>query len=112
MLYPNNSIVNIEDIGVGVNALHCITERIECCNGSDGGGSGEWYQLGQAVPIEGSEASSTANFSRTRGPSAVLLNRRNNATSPTGLYHCDVPDSGDVTRSLYIGVYGASGGEL
>ncbi len=51
------------------------------------------------------------NFSRSRRPSAVLINRRNNATSPIGLYRCEVLDRDGVLQSLYIGVYGASGGE-
>ena len=39
------------------------------------------------------------------------MNRRNNAISPTGLYRCEVLDSGGVLQSLYIGVYGRTGGE-
>ena len=105
VLYPNNSIVNIEDIGAGANALHCITDRVKCCKEASTGG---WYQPGMDLPLRGSRA---ANFSRSRAPSAVLLNRRNNATSPIGLYRCKVLDSRGVNQSVYIGVYGASDGK-
>ena len=99
----------MEDIGVGTKALHCITDKVQCCRERDGGAIGEWYQPGQTNnPVDGNGRISTEDFSRNRGPSAVLLNRRNAATSPTGLYHCEVPDSGDVIQSLYIRVYNAS----
>ena len=110
MLYPNNSIVNIEDIGARANALHCITDRMQCCRMSDGGEDGEWYQPGQASSVVGFGGTSRANFSRSRGPSAVLLNRRNGATSPAGLYRCEVPDSQDISHQLFIALYNASGG--
>ncbi len=45
-----------------------------------------------------------ANFSRSRRPSAVLLNRRNNATGPEGLYRCDVIDARNINRTLHIGI--------
>ena len=108
-LYPNNSIVNIADIGVGPNALHCITDREQCCSSVDGGASGEWYLPREPVPVVGNEDS---DFSQTRVSSAVLLNRRNNDTSPAGLYHCDILDSSGVLQSLFIALYNATAGEI
>ena len=36
----------------------------------------------------------------------VRLNRiRNNAISPTGIFHCELPVSDNVTQTLYVGVY-------
>ena len=111
-LYSNNSIINIADIGVGDHALHCITNRQQCCRNYHGGASGNWFLPGQNSGIGGGgESGSTADFSRSRRHIAVLLNRRNNATSPTGLYRCEVLDSGGVLQSLFIGVYGDTGGE-
>ncbi len=67
--------------------------------------SGEWFLPGGSSPINGSEESfSTANFSRSRRSSAVLLNRRNNAMGPEGLYRCDVIDKQNTLQSLYVGV--------
>ncbi len=47
---------------------------------------------------------STANFSRSRRSSAVLLNRRKNAIEPEGLYRCDVIDARNITQTLHIGI--------
>ncbi len=106
-MYPNNSIVTITDIVVGDNALFCLSNSISCCRSIDGGASGEWFLPGGSSPIDGGgEFSSTiADFSRSRRPSAVILNRRNNAIGPEGLYRCDVIDARNVVQSLYIGIY-------
>ena len=81
-LYSNNSIVTITDIGSGTNALYCFTNRTDCCRDSDGGANGEWFFPNRNV-VEENGRFSTLDFSRNRGPSAVLLNRRNNAMGPT-----------------------------
>lgn len=97
------------DIGVEENALYCITDRVECCRHHDGGQSGDWFLPGQTRAIYGGGPESSADFSMSRNPSAVLMHRRNGATSPIGVYRCEVLDSGGVLRSLYIGVYGDGG---
>ncbi len=100
-MYPNNSIV---DIGVGDNALFCLSNSSSCCRPRDGVASGEWFLPGGSSPIEGNgESSSTADFSRSRKSSAVLLNRRNSAMGPEGQYRCDVIDARNITQTLYIG---------
>ncbi len=105
-MYPNNSIVTITDIGVGDNALFCLSDSSSCCMTRNGVASGQWFLPGGSSPIEsGGESSSTANFSRSRRSSAILLNRRNNAIEPEGLYRCDVIDSRNITQSLYIGIH-------
>ena len=38
-LYPNNSIVNIVDVGALDEALRCVTDRMSCCTSGDGGSS-------------------------------------------------------------------------
>ncbi len=97
--------MTITDIGVGDNALFCLSDSSSCCRGSDGMASGEWFLPGGSSPISGNgESFSTANFSRGRRPSAVLLNRRNNAIGPEGLYRCDVLDGRNVVQSLYVGI--------
>ena len=50
-----------------------------------------------------------------RSYSSVILNRRNNAVGPTGIYTCAIPseaDSSATSRTLYIGVYGSTPGPL
>ena len=112
MLHPDSGIVSIMDIGVGDNALHCITDRGACCRGSDGGTSGSWILPGQTSEVSGSGDASNEDFSTSRGPSAVLLNRRDGAAGPVGLYRCRVLDARGFLRSLFIGVYGNTGGEI
>lgn len=42
---------------------------------------------------------------RNRGPSVVRLNRRNNATMPTGMFHCEIEDNDEINNDIYIGIY-------
>ena len=102
MAYSNNSVVTITDIGEGDMSLYCITSRSECCRSSDGGERGDWFLSGRDSAVEGT---SLADFSRRREPRTVVLDRRNNAVVPIGLYRCEVPDAGNTIQLLYIGVY-------
>ena len=106
VLYPNNSVVSLTDIGEGYNALHCLTNLNTCCRGVDGDSAGQWFLPGQTSPVVDVNApiAGTKNFTRNRGPSAVLLNRRTGAVGPTGLFICQVPDGSGMERTLYIGV--------
>ena len=49
------------------------------------------------------------NLYRTRGHMRVNLNRRRGGVE--GIYHCVIPDSTNVTQTIYIGVYTARNGE-
>ena len=99
--YPNNSILNVEDIGEGDHALACQTDRSPCCFSQYR--IGEWYYPnGTTVPIMGEEAS----FYRNRNDAGqVLLNRRNHeADYSTGLFCCVLPDTSNITHTLCIGL--------
>ena len=112
--YGNNSVVDLSDIGVGTNTLgdgdslglRCLTDSTQCCRGSDnpnGGDTlGEWYFPDGTLVQDGTEPS--RDFYRNRGPSVVRLNRRNNATSPTGVYRCEIPDASGTTQDIFVGV--------
>ena len=105
VLYPNNSVVSLTDIGEGYNALHCLTNLTTCCRGADGGSAGEWFLPGKTSPVvDISSVDNMESFTRSKGPSAVLLNRRTGAMGPTGLFTCQVPDGSGTNRTLYIGV--------
>ena len=41
-------------------------------------------------------------FYRDRGVQEVRLNRREGVTSPTGKFHCAVPDASGTVRNLFI----------
>ena len=102
VLYPNNSVVSLTDIGESYNALHCLTNLTTCCKGSD---PMSMSRMGQWILSDGSVPSGDGtDFYIRRGPSAVLLNRKTSAVGPTGLFTCQVPDGSGMERTLYIGV--------
>ena len=107
MIFGNNSIISISDIGNDQNngALQCITDRKPCCrNGSD---VGEWYfpfPNGSKVPIR----FEAETFYRNRGFSdgAVNLHRLNSTVmSPTGLFCCQVPDANNELEMQLLCTY-------
>ena len=110
-IYQNNSIVTLEDIDEDDDALLCITDQRNCCRppytGEMGTVFGGWYfPNGTWVPSLGYQR----DFHRTRDQSVVLLHRRRGGEE--GIYHCVIPDTLNVTQTIYIGVYTASTGEL
>ena len=82
--------------------LLCYTDNTQCCN-STNINMGDWY-----LPDEGrmkvGDESSGGNFYVTRGPGVVRLHRRNNATSPIGMFCCEVPDARSVSRETCIDI--------
>ena len=96
-------MVSLTDVEEGYNALHCLTNLTTCCRGKDGDRAGEWFLPGQTSPVVGVRNAGTESFTRSRGPSAVLLHRKTSAVGPTGLFTCQVPDE-DGNKTLYIGV--------
>ena len=97
----NNSVVVLSDIGEEESALYCITDEEQCCSSSETGGSelGNWF-----FPTQ-DEVDTTGDIYSSRGASAVWLNRRNNAQSPTGVYRCEIPDATGDILSFYTGVF-------
>ena len=97
--YYNNSIVTLDDIAEGSEALMCYTDREDCCN--LGIRSGEWYYPnGRQVGTNGTGT----GFYRNRGPSVVSLHRRENIVMPVGVFHCEIP-YGNGYSHIYVGVY-------
>ena len=108
--YPNNSLVTLEDISGGDNALLCLTDLTACCRSPYTDywrhSIGNWYfPNGTRVPSPGSPW----ELYRSRGQMVVLLNRRQGGED--GIYRCEIPDSMNVYQNIYIGVYTASRGE-
>ena len=105
-VYGNNSIISVSEMGEGKRALICITNKTYCCRREDKHniepGEGEWYfPDGSKVSLKGIGD----DFYRDRHASTIRLNRRNNATMPSGLFRCEVNDSYNVTKNLYVGIY-------
>ena len=107
--YQNNSCVALEDIGENYTALLCMTRLTSCCKAphtKTGSALGEWY-----FP-NGTEVLGTGNlgdFYRTRDEMVVRMHRRRGGVA--GIYRCEIPDSANVTQTLYIEVYTAGTGE-
>ena len=105
--YQNNSCVALEDIGKGDDALLCITNLTV-----SGTSLGNWFfPNGTRVPSMNVTNTSGEqwDFYSTRGETVVSLNRRQSGEN--GIYHCEIPDSMNVTQTIYIGVYTACTGE-
>ena len=107
--YHDNNIIDIFDVEENNLALTCQTDLRPCCR-SSGFRAGEWYYPdGTVVPVEGTGS----DFYRNRGDDGtVRLNRRNNANHPTGIYHCEVPDENNITRTLHIGLLELNSGHF
>ena len=108
--YRNNSIVTLEDIGGGGDALLCKTSLTACCRPPYTGGTrkaiGNWYFPNKTrVPSLGNKW----DFFRARGQMVVRMNRRRGGVE--GIYRCVIPDAMNVTQTIYIGVYSAKTGE-
>ena len=105
--YQNNSIVALENIGEGYEALLCMTDLTACCRSSYVSGLvGNWFfPNGTRVPSSGAQW----DFHRTRGQSAVFLHRRRGGVN--GIYSCVIRDAMNLTQIIYIGMYSASTGE-
>ena len=101
IVYGTNSIVSLTEIGEGRNALLCITNKTDCCGGTEPKTTRQWYfPNGTQVKINGIGDS----IYRDRGLSIVRLNRRHNTTSPTGVFRCIIPTSTGLIN-IRIGIY-------
>ena len=101
--YQNNSIVNLEDIGVGNTALLCKTNLTACCQQFS---TGSWF-FPNATRVR--SINPLRDIYRNRDQTVVRLHRRRGGED--GIYSCEIPDSMNVTQTIYIGVYTASTGE-
>ena len=107
----NNSLVTLDDIGEGEDALRCMTDNISCCRppytqNLGRSALGNWFfPNGTRVPSSGSQW----DFHRTRGQMVVTLHRKRGGED--GVYHCEIPDAMGITQKIYIGMYTANTGE-
>ena len=100
--YQNNSIVTLEDISEGDGALDCKTSQTTRYKPRQG----NWFFPNETrVPSGGP----MWYFYRTRSDMAVSMHRRRSGVD--GIYHCVIPDSTNVTQTIYIGVYNTNTGE-
>ena len=100
----NNSLINVDEIGVGVMSLLCFTNKLDCC-GESPSRSGEWYfPNGSRVPLQNDGV-----IYRDRGVSVVRLNWRSHPNPPIGVFQCQIPDMVKM-KDIYVGIYPRNAG--
>ena len=110
----NHSYVDLSlvgDDGSGSDSVQCVTDLSTCCSGTYGSHRGDWYfPNGVRLPFSG-------DIFERRAEQRVEINRRNSATSPVGIYHCEIAtiavhDNDDTTvrATVYVGLYTGFGG--
>ena len=108
-ILPNHAYVDLTTVGED-HSVECHTDLNTCCTGSHGVHRGDWYFPNGSV-LSGSGAG--GDIYRRRDVVRVDLRRRNNATSPSGIYHCEIEtiavndnDVATITgETVYVGLY-------
>ena len=99
-----------EDINDPGNTVRCHSDLSTCCSSGEGDHRGSWF-----FP-DGTElrfTSTSDDIVMDREPQEVHILRRNNATSPSGIYRCDIEtmavndnDIATITgETVYVGLY-------
>ena len=115
----NHSYVDLSLVGQdgsGSDNVQCHTDLLTCCSRDQGSHRGDWYSP-DSTRLEFSDGGDDIFEQRT--DQRVDLRRRNSATSPVGIYRCDIPteavhDDDDISvrdAPVYVGLYTASGGK-
>ena len=111
--YQNNSIVTLGDIGKRDDALLCITNSTACCGQDykDENGSiiGNWFFANGSKVPRNTTCRGLCDFYMDTHHMMLRLNHRRDGVE--GIYWCEIPDSMNVTQTIYIGVYAAGTGE-
>ena len=116
---PNHAYVDLTTMGNdgsdSGNTVKCHTDLETCCSGYWGIHRGYWYfpDGTRALAVGGG-----GDIYITRGHQVLTLRRRNDATSPSGIYQCDIEtvavndnDANIITgETVYVGLYPPSGG--
>lgn len=103
----NHDLLDIATIGDQMN----LGDTFLVCVSSMQTETTEWYfPNGTAVSSDDSSKGPDIYASKIRAGTLVRLNRRRNATTPIGIYLCEVFESSGIMRSLYVGIYSSAGG--
>ena len=113
----NHSYVDLSLVGdnrSGSDSVQCHTDLTTCCSGAQGTHRGDWYfPNGTRLPFAGG-----GDIIESRVAQRVDLRRSNSATSPVGIYRCNIPtvavhdDNGydSIKDTVYVGLYTSNGG--
>ena len=105
-IVPNEGEILLTDIREGdAGALLCFTDQRNCCRDVDTdyniGALGQW-SFPNNTYVSSSDHSGDIYVSR--GPSVMRLNRRNDATTPTGHFCCHIPDASSTNKSTCVNI--------
>ena len=105
--HKNKSVVSLDEIGEGADALLCLTNSLSCCEERDDETTGgTWYfPDSSSVPLENQGSEDHNIMYITRGPGVVRLHRRGGSMMPAGIFHCEIPNERGMNQSIYVGVY-------
>ena len=107
----NHSYVDLSLVGYGSDSVQCHTDLQTCCSSTDGSHRGDWYFPNRdRLPFSG-------DIHGRRVAQRVDLRRSKSATSPVGIYRCEIPTlavregyGNSVRATVYVGLYNGSGG--
>ena len=112
----NHSYVDLSLVGddlSGSDSVQCHTDLSTCCNRSQGIHREDWYSPGSTDRVPFNNGSHIYEQCVTE---RVDLRRRNSATSPIGIYRCEIPtiavhDDTDISvrATIYVGLYHYTG---
>ena len=104
----NNSLISLDDIGEGGDAILCVTDNMQCCDERDG----SWYLPNGTLVLSDANTSypqtiyTTREINQTVTLNTVHTNTVNESVLPVvGIYSCGILDSLNNKKHLYIGIY-------
>ena len=97
---PNHSYVDLGMVGISFN------KSVQCRSDLSDNHNGQWY-FPNGDPLQNkSEDGDIYQVEPDMDNTTVDLRRRNNANSPTGIYHCEIAVSGNADGArVYVGLY-------
>ena len=100
--YTNNSVISISDVGVGADALLCITD-VECCCAIPGHRYGSFYYPNKtSIPGPHEREGDSMYLMYHDSEHKMIRLNRNSEMNLTGKYHCEIPDASGVIQKLYF----------
>ena len=107
---PNHGYVDLRMVGTSfTNSVQCHTDLETCCRSDRGIHRGQWY-FPDGDPLQ--NISGDGDVYEFEAVMRHDLRRRNSATSPTGIYRCEIPtnasrDNTDISvrATVYVGLY-------
>ena len=108
---PNHSYVDLGTVGTDfTTSVWCHTDLETCCRNEDGLHRGR-LSFPDGVPLQ-----TNGDIYVFKKPQRVEIRRANSATSPTGIYRCEIPTIEvhddtyiSVRATVYVGLYTSEG---